>query len=84
MPEMAGIEATRCIRALPRAHQPEIVAMTASVLERDRGECLEAGMNAFLVKPFRPADVANTLEACHARLQASGETQAPQLVRRGA
>ena len=84
MPEMDGIEATRRIRALPSAHQPEIVAMTASVLERDRDECLEAGMDAFLVKPFRPADVAKTLEACHARLPASGDTREPEPVRRGA
>ena len=86
MPEMDGIEATRRIRVLPLAHQPEIVAMTASVLERDRDECLEAGMDAFLVKPFRPADVAKTLEACHGHLQAAGgaASSEPELVRRGA
>ena len=86
MPEMDGIEATRRIRALALAHQPEIVAMTASVLERDRDECLEAGMDAFLVKPFRPADVAKTLEACHGHLQAAGgaASSEPELVRRGA
>ena len=86
MPEMDGIEATRRIRVLPLAHQPEIVAMTASVLERDRDECLEAGMDAFLVKPFRPADVAKTLEACHGRLESAGDAATPEreLVRRGA
>jgi CheY-like chemotaxis protein len=86
MPEMDGIEATRRIRELPLAHQPEIVAMTASVLERDRDECLEAGMDAFLVKPFRPADVAKTLEACHGRLESAGDAATPEreLVRRGA
>ena len=43
-------------------------------------------MDAFLVKPFRPADVAKTLEACHGHLQAAGGAASPEpeLVRRGA
>jgi len=86
MPEMDGIEATRRVRELALERQPRIYAMTASVLERDRDECLEAGMDGFLVKPFRPADLARVLETVHGQLQesvAADDLERPRL-RRGA
>ena len=49
MPVMGGVEATKGIRAL--GSTVPIVAMTANALERDREECLAAGMNGFLSKP---------------------------------
>ncbi len=62
MPEMDGLEATRRIHALlPSARWPRITAMTASALESDRQECLEAGMDDYLSKPV-------TVEALEAAL----------------
>jgi len=65
MPEMDGFEATRRIRNLekaepgrPRAH---IVALTASVLERDRQLCITAGMDDFVAKPVRKAELIRAL-----------------------
>jgi CheY-like chemotaxis protein len=52
MPLMDGLEATRRIRRLPQP-QPFIVAMTASVLDSDRQQCVEAGMDRHLPKPIR-------------------------------
>ena len=62
MPEMDGFEATRRIRELfPLARQPRIVALTANALQSDRDECLAAGMNGFLTKPIKLAELADSI-----------------------
>ena len=50
MPVMDGFEATARIRAMPRGPATPIVGTTAG---RDRAECLAAGMNDLMPKPFR-------------------------------
>jgi CheY-like chemotaxis protein len=52
MPLMDGLEATREIRQIVGYKNIPIVAMTANALESDRQECLAAGMNAHVAKPF--------------------------------
>lgn len=54
MPHMNGIEAVRCIRALPleRAKTVPIFAMTANALKEDIQVCLDAGMDQHLSKPI--------------------------------
>jgi len=55
MPGTDGLEASRRIRAWEQARQSgpvPIIALTASVLERDRQEALDAGMNGFAGKPL--------------------------------
>ncbi len=63
MPGMDGLQATRAIRAQEaaqeaaqntaqdRPHLP-IIALSASVLEEDQGQALEAGMDGFACKPL--------------------------------
>lgn len=54
MPEMDGLSATKAIRALDRedAGTIPIIAMTANAFDEDEKKCMEAGMNAHLVKPL--------------------------------
>jgi CheY-like chemotaxis protein len=64
MPEMDGIEATLALRAFEAAEglsATPIVALTANVQQEDRQRCLEAGMNDFVAKPFRPDDLVALL-----------------------
>jgi len=50
MPVMDGFEATARIRALPGGQATPIIGTTAG---RDRVECLSAGMNDLMAKPFQ-------------------------------
>jgi TMAO reductase system sensor TorS len=64
MPEMDGLEATRLIRRHEesRGYPPvAIIAMTAHVQESDRRECLDAGMDDYLSKPYAREDLLRVL-----------------------
>ena len=63
-PVMSGTEATRRIRKLEGGREVKIVAMTASVFASERDQMLTAGMDDFVRKPYRPAEVF----ACMGRL----------------
>lgn len=53
MPKMDGLTTTRAIRARDdRVHSIPIIGLTASAMEKDREECLAAGMSAHMAKPF--------------------------------
>ena len=66
MPEMDGCEATRWIRAREASEGRDripIIALTASVLDRDREACLNSGMDEFLAKPIEEARLNQVLES---------------------
>jgi CheY-like chemotaxis protein len=62
MPELDGLEATRRIRARWPDRPLRIVAMTANAMAGDREACFAAGMNDYISKPIRPAELQAALE----------------------
>jgi CheY-like chemotaxis protein/HPt (histidine-containing phosphotransfer) domain-containing protein len=63
MPEMDGLEATRQIRQrYPADKAPCIIAMTGNALMGDRERCLAAGMDDYISKPVRIAELQDLLE----------------------
>ena len=65
MPNMNGLEATRHIRQSPELKDVVIIAISASSFEHNRLECLKAGTDNFLSKPFR---INKLLEILHHHL----------------
>ena len=66
MPVMDGFEATRVIRHGENCDgsgiRLPIVALTADVVEGDREQCLAAGMDDYLAKPFTQGELRSVLE----------------------
>ncbi|GAB3254920.1 hypothetical protein GCM10027456_31280 [Kineosporia babensis] len=65
MPNVDGFEATRRIRAAEAAEKGDpvkIIAMTANAFDEDRRACLDAGMDDFLPKPWKAAQLTEVLE----------------------
>ncbi len=64
MPVMDGLEATRQIRKIEQAENVRhafIVALTANALPSDMENCMLAGMEGFIAKPFKPMDLFRVL-----------------------
>ena len=79
MPVMDGYQATAAIRTLPDARGAllPIVALTANAMQGDAQRCLDAGMNAFLAKPYTLASLSGMLARW---LPAIGDAPAPTAV----
>ncbi|MBS0346479.1 MAG: response regulator [Proteobacteria bacterium] len=78
MPVMGGFEATQAIRAREARRSwaaggqwrfTPIVAMTAHAMQGDRDRCLMAGMDDYIAKPIKPAELFAAIE----RVMGSGE-----------
>jgi CheY-like chemotaxis protein len=67
MPVLDGYEATKRLRsgdlAGVDANIP-VIALTASAMVGDRAKCLEAGMNEYVAKPVKVAELKNALRRC--------------------
>ena len=65
MPDMNGYETTRTIRNLGYTNtfgEPlPIIALTANTIDEDRTNCLQAGMNDYLSKPFKIEELQDAL-----------------------
>ncbi|MBE2214600.1 MAG: CHASE domain-containing protein [Opitutaceae bacterium] len=77
MPELDGYEATRRVRSGVIAGidpKQRVIALTAFAMESDRAKCREAGMDDYVSKPMRAAEVRAVLERCG--LTGAGRTDA--------
>ena len=69
MPEMDGFEATVELRSIEQrlsdrvgmSVRTPVIAMTAGVVAGDRERCLAAGMDDYVAKPVRPAEIEAAL-----------------------
>ncbi len=63
MPEMDGYDATALIRASEAGRRrTPIIALTANDSDADRRRCVEVGMDGFVAKPVRPAELFAAIE----------------------
>jgi two-component system, sensor histidine kinase and response regulator len=94
MPVMGGIEAARGIRArearkswiaTSEGWRPvPIIAMTAHSADEERFACLEAGMDDFISKPIRPAELIAVMErACSGASEGDAGAGAFELLQSG-
>src|SRR5262249_51276936 len=81
MPELDGFQVIRALRESERTtggHLP-VIALTARSQREDRERCLAAGMDAFLTKPVRPADLWAAIDRVVATRPAVRRTQSSLL-----
>lgn len=52
LPGISGIEVVQRIRASPEIAKIPVLAVTASVMKRERMQAIDAGCNTFIEKPF--------------------------------
>lgn len=62
LPGISGYQAAKKIRQDLSLTQVPIIALTANALTDDRDQCLDAGMNDYLAKPYRKQDLQRVLK----------------------
>jgi two-component system chemotaxis response regulator CheY len=63
MPEVEGLDAISALKAMIKVKaQAKVVMVSAMGQEDVVSECIEAGAKDFIVKPFKPSDVAGVVK----------------------
>ena len=75
MPEMDGFEtATMIKKRWDETKRPKIIAITGNALSGDREKCLQAGMDDYMAKPIRVAELQSLLENWGAQILKTSDT----------
>ena len=60
--ELDGLQVCRAVRADPRLRGMRVLLLSARGQARDREAGLQAGADAYLIKPFSPLQLVETIE----------------------
>lgn len=63
MPGLSGIEVCSALRAHPEARTMRVLMLTARAQESDLTSAYDAGVDEFVIKPFRPGDLQERVAA---------------------
>ena len=75
MPEMDGFEtATMIKKRWDETKRPKIIAITGNAMSGDREKCLQAGMDDYMAKPIRVAELQSLLENWGAQILKTSDT----------
>ena len=85
MPQMDGYQATRRLRALPSCATLPVVALTAGAFKAQQDAAREAGMDAFVAKPFNVDELIATIQRLCGRVPTTPAAPSrPRAARAGA
>ena len=62
LPDIDGWAVTRHLREHLKDKRPTIVAITAGVTPEDRQRCFDAGMDDFVMKPFKISTLKDVIQ----------------------
>ena len=62
LPGISGIEVVQAIRRTPEIARIPVLAVTASVMKRERTQAMEAGCDRFIEKPFDIHDLKRQVD----------------------
>jgi two-component system cell cycle response regulator DivK len=62
LPGMNGIDALKALRANPATAAIPVIAITASVMQQDRQQIMNAGFNGFIEKPINLRNFLDTVQ----------------------
>lgn len=63
MPQLDGFEVLRRLREDERTCDVPVVVLTAKASQEDRDRCYALGADAFITKPFDPAELTRELDS---------------------
>jgi two-component system cell cycle response regulator DivK len=75
LPGMSGIDALAVLRARDATRSIPVIAVTASVMQQDRKQFIEAGFDGYIGKPI---NVRGFLASVSAMLDAGGDAGSPE------